>query len=51
MGPRIPKMGREKGRGRGMGAGLREGKRAEQRQWSKEENLFYYDIGIQDNTV
>jgi len=38
-------------RGRGTGAGLREGKRTEQQQRSKEENLFYYDIGMQDNTI
>jgi len=44
-------MGREKGKGSRTGAGLREGKRTEQQQRSKEENLFYYDIGMQDNTI
>lgn len=39
--PWLSKMGREKGKGSRTGAGLREGKRTEQRQRCKEENLLY----------
>jgi len=52
MGPLAPKNGKgKKERGRGTGAGLGDGKRMEQQQQSKEEKLFYYDIGMQDNTI
>jgi len=52
--PLAPKNGKGKGKGVGkqeLGSERGKKKRMEQWQRSKEENLFYYDTGMQDNTI
>ena len=52
MGPLAPKNGKGKGKRVGEGElGSERRKRMEQQQRSKEENLLYYDIRMQDNTI